>query len=184
MIYGGIIFRVVTYDHPGDPALAEAGPIRTEWLAQLEPRTWTLKRDLAFIFPRHLDAVTFAEKMRSRCHVSVTASAEQRDDNLRAVSASTAGAVKQAEQRVETSHSVMSDMESAPCPQPISLTKNKLAGPVHDRTAQNATALGPDSSRPQKRVNKRARMLALREAAKRTEPDNSERFWWKQGAYA
>jgi hypothetical protein len=71
MIVEGIIFRVVTANHPGDPALDHAGPIRTEYLATPdEPWTWCLKKDEAFKFTTHSAAETLAGKIGPRCHVS------------------------------------------------------------------------------------------------------------------
>jgi hypothetical protein len=78
LIVGGIVFRVVTASHPGDPKLDEAGapPIRTEYLLSDDPESWTMVRDKAFIFETHLVAEIVAKKLGGRCHVSVAAPRE------------------------------------------------------------------------------------------------------------
>lgn len=74
MIVGGVVFRVVTPNHPGCPTIDAAGapPIRTEYLASdKEPWTWALTRDDAHFFTRHLDAETVAKRIVGLCHAAV-----------------------------------------------------------------------------------------------------------------
>lgn len=76
MVVGGIVFRVVTPNYPGDPALDAAGApsIRTEYLAtDREPWSWTLEKGAAFFFAFHLDAENAAKAIGPHCHASVQA---------------------------------------------------------------------------------------------------------------
>jgi hypothetical protein len=73
LIVGGIVFRVVTPSHPGDPKLDKAGapPIRTEWLADdAKPWEWTIYREGAYFFETHLNAEIVAKEI-PHCHASV-----------------------------------------------------------------------------------------------------------------
>lgn len=139
--YGGKVFRVVTPNHPGDPCLESAGPIRTEYLAAIEPVTWCLARDAAFVFPRHLDAVTLAAKI-PHCHATTDTDGDQRSNNLRAVAASSSGAAKQAVSS-ETSKVVI----DAPRPQ-TSLPVPVLAGaqPVSRESAGHCASVRGSTS--------------------------------------
>jgi hypothetical protein len=76
IVVGGIVFRVVTPNYPGDPKLDSAGAIRTEYLAdESDPLggegKWTLARDDAFVFEDHRNADSAAKKIGARCHVSI-----------------------------------------------------------------------------------------------------------------
>jgi hypothetical protein len=74
LIVGGIVFRVVTPNHPGCPKLDKAGApaIRTEYLASFkEPWAWCLEEKDAHFFTHHLDAVNTAKLIGTRCHPGV-----------------------------------------------------------------------------------------------------------------
>lgn len=60
MIVEGLVFRVVTASHPGDPSLEEFGCVRTEFLGW--NFGWTCDRDRALRFPTHLSANVFAHE--------------------------------------------------------------------------------------------------------------------------
>lgn len=75
IVVGGIVFRVVTPNYPGDPQLDGAGAIRTEYLADdSDPLggegKWTLSRDTAHIFEDYENGCAVARKIGSHCHVS------------------------------------------------------------------------------------------------------------------
>lgn len=190
MIYGGLIFRVVTPNYPGDPAFDSFGPIRTEYLAQTEPRTWTMSRDQAFFFPRHLDAVNVARTI-PHCHPAVAT------NNLRAESASSSGAEQQAEleSNILIRDSAPRSQNSLPVPvlagsEPVSLERAGHCDPARGSTTKRPTPNGV-AARPANdghsrggQNSKRNRMTALKRAHERTTPPDSERFWWKQGQMA
>jgi hypothetical protein len=64
LIVEGLVFRVVTDSHPGDPALAQFGCPRTEYLLSPEPIAWTGSRDKAHRFLTHMEAERFAHPNR------------------------------------------------------------------------------------------------------------------------
>lgn len=74
MIVEGLVFRVVTSSHPGDPALEEFGCPRTEYVYSTDPLRWTVKRDEALRFPTHRDSEKFAEQYHF--HASVAGASE------------------------------------------------------------------------------------------------------------
>ncbi len=76
IVVGGIVFRVVTPNYPGDPKLDGAGAaIRTEYLAdESDPLggegKWGRTCDDAFVFSEYDNACAAAKKIGARCHVS------------------------------------------------------------------------------------------------------------------
>lgn len=188
MNYGGKVFRVVTENHPGCPVLAAAGAalIRTEYVTGVNPLAWGLDRAAAFFFPNHLDAVAIAKDI-PHAHATVDPVA---DNNLRAVSASSTGAVKQADDVFVPIH----ETRDAPRPQ-NSLPVPVLAGaqPARpERAGHCASVRGSTRSLPAnvkldprggQILSKRSRSPRKTPAAPRDLPD-AERFWWRQGQMA
>jgi hypothetical protein len=64
LIVEGLVFRVVTASHPGDPSLEEFGCPRTEYLLTPDPIAWTCNRDLAHRFGTHRAAEELAHPNR------------------------------------------------------------------------------------------------------------------------
>jgi hypothetical protein len=87
IVVGGIVFRVVTANYPGDPKLDSAGAIRTEYLANdSDPLggegKWTVKRDEAHTFEDYVNAEAVAKKI-PRCHpISVRPTPDELPEEL------------------------------------------------------------------------------------------------------
>lgn len=173
MIYGGRIFRVVTPNHPGCPLLEAAGapPIRTEYVATVDPLTWCLDSASAFFFSRHLDAVKVAASI-PHCHATTATTPEQHESNLRDPGIPT---------------SAFRLPHSLPAPVRDQGTQHATAACAGDSLQQDgaAVARSPRRQVEKKPPSKRARMLALRQAHERTAPKPATGgFWWQEGQMA
>lgn len=214
MIYGGVISRMVSPNHPGDPALdipncdiqlrkeyvaadpeweiwkAEGGRRKAEDVPTLKIG-WTNKSALAFVYPRHLDAGLRAQVISERCHAEVHADEEQkRQNSLRVESASR---VRSAECRIPNDLPVPVLAGSQPV--------RPSNGAGHCDSARESTPSSANDVKLDSRGGQSSSTLAKSTADKSKRPSKRARmlalrqadertdpppdkFWWRQKQYA
>lgn len=176
---------------------------------------WTATRAEAFVYPRHLDADLRAKEIDPHCHAKTAVTPDQAEENrqtrdeimgisetgnrkpesnLRVESASSTGAVKQADTLVKDAF--RETKSDAPRPQNFS----QQDGAAVARLAHNQKVVGSNptpatltrrkdegghstgSGPAGRRKAQSARLAALREAHERTAP--AGRFWYQEGQMA
>lgn len=185
MIYeGAVIRRLVTPNHPGDPALDDPTvqyQFRTEYVKDdakaPAPGSWTTRIGEAHRYPRHLDADRRAREISSHCFARVVTREEDfQTQDGEAVSRLAHNQKIAGSTPAPATNLPVDGSSSAGAVKQLPLSR----GQTDDNQVRDSRPAGKTSSQ---RPPNRSRLAALRAAAKRV-PAPPDTAWYREGQYA